>query len=78
MNIAQTVTPACTALHADALRRVARGVSMFPTMTRDPLTLRDRGAVAADLRRWCLVTGKGDAIELTRAGRAVLRNLEAV
>lgn len=76
--LAETLAPACTSLHAQALRRVARGASMFDYPTRDPLTLRERAAVSQDLRRWCLVTGKGDEIQLTRAGHAVVNKLEGV
>lgn len=74
-QIAETLAPACTPLHASALRRVASGVSMFDEPTRC-IRLRDeRGRVAQELRRWCLVTGNGEHIELTRAGHAVLRKI---
>ena len=75
-SIAETIAPACTELHISALRRVARGAGMFETMTRDRLTLAERQRAAQDLRRWCLVDGKGEALHVTRIGHSVINKLE--
>lgn len=65
----------CTPLHAEALFRVASGRSMFSVASCYRCVRDEAQTVAQDLRRWCLVTGKGDNITLTPFGHKVLRQL---